>query len=339
MSKLPETHVSVAPEARFRRLEFYVVLAVVGFVVAFALISIWAGFDQVMARVELLTIPVLLLMLGLSIANYALRGARWHWFTDGLGLKVPLRRNFAYFIAGLAMTTTPAKAGEALRVWLIERCHGYGYQRTAPLFIADRLSDIVAVFLLCLAGVGAFSNYADVTIIAALAVLALLVPLMRPRVLMVLTNQLYGLFGQRWPRLFARLRAALRDTARLFTLKRFGIGLILALVGWFCEAYAFHLLLDVLGASVTLQEATFIFTFAMIAGTAALLPGGLGGTEAVMIALLRLRGVDLNTAVAATAVIRLTTLWFASGLGFAVLPVVMRQARRGPIERGFGLAR
>jgi uncharacterized protein (TIRG00374 family) len=73
----------------------------------------------------------------------------------------------------------------------------------------------------------------------------------------------------------------------------------------------------------------FVFTFAMISGTVAMLPGGLGGTEAVMLALLSALGVDLQIAVAATALIRLTTLWFAVGLGFLALPFALRLARRG----------
>jgi uncharacterized protein (TIRG00374 family) len=82
------------------------------------------------------------------------------------------------------------------------------------------------------------------------------------------------------------------------------------------------------------QQAVFVFTFAMIAGTVAMLPGGLGGTEAVMLALLGALGVDLQVAVTATALIRLTTLWFAVGLGFIGLPFSLRLARRGPAAPG-----
>jgi uncharacterized membrane protein YbhN (UPF0104 family) len=38
--------------------------------------------------------------------------------------------------------------------------------------------------------------------------------------------------------------------------------------------------------------------------------------------------VPLDLSVAATAVIRVTTLWFAVALGFLALPVALRKARR-----------
>ena len=75
-----------------------------------------------------------------------------------------------------------------------------------------------------------------------------------------------------------------------------------------------------MGADVGLARAVAIFTFATLAGGLTGAPGGLGGAEAAMIALLTLDGRAAETAIAATAVIRLTTLWFAILLGLAVFP-------------------
>lgn len=314
-------------ERKFRRLEFTVVLSIVCFAVAFAGLSIWAGAGAVLQHLRELSAATIVLLLGLSLVNYILRALRWQVFSNGLGITVPRRRNFLYFVAGFSMTTTPGKAGEALRLWLIERCHGYSYQRIAPMFVADRLNDMVAISLLCLAGVGAYSAYADVTAVSAVALALVMLAFFRPSVLIGLINLTYRVTGKRRPRLFCGIRTALRGTARLFTIRLFGAGLVLALIGWTAEIVEFHLLLNALGATISLQQAMFIFTFAMAAGTLAMLPGGLGGIEAIMIALLTASGVDFDRAVAATAVVRLTTLWFATGLGFATLPIALKLAR------------
>ena len=312
-----------------RKVELLAGAALVGFLALVVALSLYAGIGAVLEHLRAVGARLLLVMLGLSLTNYLLRAWRWQLFANGLGVRVPWGRNLLYFVAGFALTATPGKAGEGLRLWLIERGHGYGYERTTPMFVGDRLSDMAAILLLCLAGVGAFTAYAELTVIAAGLLLLLCLPLMRPKILLWATNKLFGLFGRRAPRLFARVRAAIRDTARLFTFRLFGLGLVAALIGWFAEAMAFHQLLAALGADVTVQQAMFVFTFAMIAGTVAMLPGGLGGTEAVMLALLSALGVDLQVAVAATALIRLTTLWFAVGLGFGALPFALRLARRG----------
>ena len=62
-----------------------------------------------------------------------------------------------------------------------------------------------------------------------------------------------------------------------------------------------------------------VYALAMLAGALSFLPGGLGGAEAVMVAALTLKGVDQPSAVAATIIIRLATLWFAVALGLLAL--------------------
>jgi uncharacterized membrane protein YbhN (UPF0104 family) len=50
--------------------------------------------------------------------------------------------------------------------------------------------------------------------------------------------------------------------------------------------------------------------------------------EGTMVALLSQTGMTLTTALAATALIRLTTLWFAVALGCVAMPVAIRTSSR-----------
>lgn len=314
---------------KLRRLEWIVVGTILAFGAGVVGIGAYVGFDKVWEAVQRVPGSLILVLIGLSVFNYVLRAIRWHWFSKGLGLKVGFGFNAAVFIGGFALTTTPGKAGEALRLWVLERAKGVPYERATPLFLGDRLSDMVAIMLLCIACLGAFSGYADVTLGIAVGLIVLMLPFLRPKTLLWGTNALYRLFGGRAPRLFAKIRAALRETAKLFTFRRFGIGLILALIGWAAEAWSFQLLLHAVGGpEVSFQQAGFVFTFALIAGTLSMLPGGLGGAEAVMLLLLTSLGFASDAALAATAIIRLTTLWFSTALGFIVLPFLLTSLRR-----------
>jgi len=62
----------------------------------------------------------------------------------------------------------------------------------------------------------------------------------------------------------------------------------------------------------------------MLAGAVSFMPGGLGGAEAAMTALLVTSNVDMPQAVAATVIIRLATLWFAVLLGGGVLYLLIK---------------
>ena len=103
---------------------------------------------------------------------------------------------------------------------------------------------------------------------------------------------------------------------------------MLAIISWLAEALAFYWLLQVLGVELNLLQVAFIFCFSIIVGAAAMLPGGLGGAEASMIGLLVAAGVDFQIALTATIIIRVTTLWFAVGLGFAALPIALRKVNQ-----------
>lgn len=298
-----------------------------------ALAGILLGMDEFLALLGRLSPWLIGGMLALSLVNYGLRAWRWHLFGRKLGVEVPFGRTVLYYAAGFALTTTPGKLGELLRLWLLERGHGYPYQRTTPLFIGDRVGDANAILLLCLAGLGAFGGHVWVTAGALLLVGAGTLLLLKPRLLARPLLLAYGVVG-RWPRLFAGVRTSLRHTARFFTPRLYLAALLLGTAGWLAECLAFHMVLEALGAAVSFQQAVFVFAFSMLVGAASMLPGGLGSTEAVMVGLLAAIGVEIPTAVAAAVVIRATTLWFAVALGLAALPVALGRARRVAVARG-----
>jgi uncharacterized protein (TIRG00374 family) len=78
---------------------------------------------------------------------------------------------------------------------------------------------------------------------------------------------------------------------------------------------------------MSIQMALFIYAFSMLVGAISFLPGGLGGTEATMVALLMLNKIAQPQAVAATVLIRLATLWFAVALGVIAMSKPERRAK------------
>ena len=313
---------------RLRRAEYTVVMSIVLFVALVLLASFLAGGENVLRHISKLDARMIGGLLLLSLLNYTARWLRWHIFSRHIEVRIPPARSALYYVAGFSMTTTPGKIGEALRLWLIERCHGYGYDRVTPLLLGDRLSDMNAMVLLCLVGISVYSGYYWSIFLTVAAFLALTTLFMKPRFLVAVLGQVYAFTGRKRARFFVKARRVLRTTARLFTWRVFGGTLLLSVCGWLAECFAFYWLLSELGAPVGFLYAVFIFAFSMVAGALSMLPGGLGGVEATMMALLLAPGTSLDVGLAATAVIRLTTLWFAVALGFAALPFALRLARR-----------
>lgn len=309
-----------------RKAEYYGIAVAVLFVAALAISSIAIGSGDVLARLALLSPELVAGLLALSLVNYGLRTVRWHMLGKRLGVSPSFGRTALVYVAGFAMTPTPGKLGEALRLWLLERAYGFRYGRTAAVMIGDRVGDAAAVLALCLFGVGAFAGHAEATVLAAIVILALAILLARSGPLLGMIGATYAIVG-RWPKLFAGARHAVRQTARLFSLPLVATTLALGGVGWLAECLGLYWLVNAMGAPVSLQVAVFVFAFSLLVGAVSMLPGGLGGTEATMFALLTLADVPADTALAATAVNRAATLWFAVVLGAAVLPAALRMAR------------
>jgi uncharacterized protein (TIRG00374 family) len=102
-------------------------------------------------------------------------------------------------------------------------------------------------------------------------------------------------------------------------------------LAWGAEGMALYWMLGWLGIPLDLVAALFVYAISMIAGALSFLPGGLGGAEGTMIGLLLASGAPQGQAVAATVLIRLTTLWFAVGLGLVALLHLLRGGHDAPL--------
>lgn len=294
------------------------------FLVGLAMIIAFTGWDETWASIAKIGWGQLGILLTLSLGNYILRALRWHLFATALELKLSLARNCIIYIAGFALTITPGRVGELVRLRWIRRETGTKILQSSPMMLGDRAADLagVAVLLLiaALLGLGGAGGVYWVTALAlALAILAT-----SPKILTKLITLGWKTLG-RGARTFASLRRAVRQLARFITPKVILPALTLSILGWLFEGYSFYLLLEWLGVSIGFWMAVGIFLFSMLGGGATGLPGGLGGAEAVMVGLLSLQGVPLEISLPATIIIRITTLWFAILIGIIVFPLAERK--------------
>lgn len=283
------------------------------------------GWEETIAQVSKLSWAQVGILLALSLANYLLRSLRWHIFATHLGLPTKLIQNARHFLGGLAMAVTPGRLGEFVRMRWLRRETGWTLEKTAPLLLVDRASDLAAMAaILAIALALSTSGISGAFPIAILGLIAALVST-RPRLLALAADIGYRIVG-RWPRLFARVRTAARSLSRFSNPGLMTMAVGIGALGWLAEGYAFHLLLVWMGASVSLASAMAIFMFSTIAGGLTGAPGGIGGAEAAMVALLSIEGVPLEVSLPATAIIRLTTLWFAIVIGMIVFPFAERHS-------------
>ena len=272
------------------------------------------------------------IVLGLSLVNYLLRFARWELYLRRLGTRIPTVTSLAYYLGGFAFTTTPGKAGEAVRSLYLKR-HGMAWVDSLAAFFTERFVDLVAMVLLALVAALAFPQY-QWPVLAVSALVIVLLPLVHASAVQAFVGRRFeALPSERLRTAGTRLIELLKSASTLLRSGPLYAGLALGIIAWGAEGVAFHVILEALAIETSIGLAIGIYSVSVLAGALSFIPGGLGSTEAVMVLLLKLVGADTPSAVAATLICRLATLWFAVVIGGVVIAAMEMAPRPVDVQR------
>ena len=241
----------------------------------------------------------------------------------------------------MAMAITPGKVGELLKSYLLKQVRGTPLASSAPIVMAERFTDGLAMLVLASAGLVLFDYGRPVLVgIAVFAVVFLFIFQNR-----ALFNRLLSL-GERLPVVSKgvhHFHAFYNSSYELFRLPNLLFGVIIGVISWSGEVVAFVLVMMGLGMQFSwtlVVICAFTLSASTLIGSITLLPGGLGTADASITGMLQFLVVPRyiagfvmtsNIAVAATLLIRFATLWFGVGLGLIALTFMQR--RLGSLEK------
>jgi uncharacterized protein (TIRG00374 family) len=270
-------------------------------------------------------------IIGLTLLNYLLRFSKWHYYLRRLEARnLTLGASLLVFLSGMSMTVTPGKVGEWLKCYLLQQQGALSFSRAAPVVLAERLTDGLALLVLASGGILLFGLGGEV-LLGTLLLAAVIVGLSqyRPLALWVLERAAtLPVLGRQ----AAHLREFYESSFLLFRGPALAVAVGLGVISWAGECLAFALVLTGLGvepSGLLVVQSTFILAISSLAGGLLLTPGGLGVAEGGIAGLTRyLVGTSPDVAAAATILIRACTLWFGVLLGALALAITSRQLTR-----------
>ncbi len=268
--------------------------------------------------------------LAASATNYLLRFAKWELALGWLEVRkdapdLTRGRSLMIYLAGLSMSVTPGKVGEVLRSVLLKSSDGVAFNRTAPIVVADRLTDLIALVLLSLIGVAQFPKYLPIVALTGALVIGGVVVLGSPTSLgrcLELSRKL-PLVG----RFVDKAEGLIESTTTLLRLRYLFVLSVLSVLGWGLECVGFWLIVDGFAeVDASLATCTFLWSAGTLVGALSFLPGGLGMTEGSLVVATGqlVRGVTQPVALAATLLGRIATLWFGEIVGGIALALFLR---------------
>jgi len=304
------------PKRRVWKSKNIVIWTVLSAAVIFILLSLFSDLGALEKGIVGFPLAMLIPVGFLALGNYFLRYIKWHWFLKLLGHKIEPFPNFLVFLSAFALTVTPGKVGEFIKAYILKERFQVPYTASTAALLMERFTDVAAIILLsCL---GLFLSYLHWSLaVAVILTLTAFLMLVRNRSFVgwLISHTTHVRFLRRFT---GALETFYEDG---WTLLEMGVllpSMLLSVFAWALEGIGYTMVVRGLGFHISLIEGVFIYSLALLVGGLTLFLGGLGATEGGMLGLGMVFGMTGATSAAATIIIRVMTLWFAVGIGWAV---------------------
>jgi uncharacterized protein (TIRG00374 family) len=270
-------------------------------------------------------------ILGLTLYNYALRFVKWQYYLRLIGVRdVGTSDSALVFFGNFTMVLTPGKVGELFKSYLLRRVAGTPIAVSAPIVIAERMTDGLAMVALAALGL-ANARYGWPILVVTLGAAAIGIGVVQHRPLagrILRAGERIGPLSSR----VHHLHEFYESAYELLRPKPLGLAVLIGFASWLGECLAFYLVLLGLGLPPSWSlaiAATSILALSTLVGSASMLPGGLGVADAsiagMLIAIVASPLMTHDVAVAASLLIRFATLWFGVLIGAGALLLYHRR--------------
>lgn len=303
-----------------------VLVAMLLAVVVYGGFALWQGFGKVGAELGRFGWWSFGCACALALGNYLLRWLKWEFYLARLGI-VGVGRvdSLLTFLSGFVLTVTPGKVGEVFKSLVLFETHRVPVERTAPIVVAERLTDVIGVVVLIVLGSLGFRSglfWAGLGALAVTFVLGVVANRRASHAIIRAIDRLPGPLSGIGP----KLHAAYDSLTTLVKLSNLVVPTLLSVGAWSLECAALWIILRGLGEHTGFGLAMFFYATSTLAGALVPVPGGLGVTETSLQGQMQELGrVAPATSTAAMILVRFATLWFAVLVGFVSLWLLKRR--------------
>ncbi|MBF0500225.1 MAG: flippase-like domain-containing protein [Candidatus Riflebacteria bacterium] len=299
-----------------QRLAVWVFIALVGFITIAAL---FADIGRVQTLIATISFASLASIITSVLFNYSLRFMKWTYFLHRLRIKISFADSLWTFFSAFTMVLSPGKLGEIIKSVIIKSRYGIPISHTAPIVMAERITDLLG--LICLAAIGSsrFAFGGHTLVIASIFMIGGIAIMTRPGFWRACDRHIFSRFAS-LTRFRSSLHAIEESTGNLLSTRSLIFTVPLSAVSWAGEGVALYFIFGALGVTrpELLGISLFAHAFSSIVGALSFLPGGLLVTEGTLGMFFVFVGIGRDQAVSATLLIRTVTLWFAVILGTVV---------------------
>lgn len=289
------------------------VLVAVLFYAILVVYSDFNAFTENLQKVKIEYIPAILFFTFLGIL---IKGFRQSILLKVVGVKILVKENFLLYFAGLSMIVTPFGSGELIKSYFLKKQKNYEISKTSPVVLSERFHDFLAIISMIGVTLLVFNSIPAIALfIFGIIFVTFILIVIRKKGLMelVLTKFLKIKFMKKFTESILVSHESIKKLAKNKILFK---AFILSLLGITSDAIAVYLSFLAMDIQLNVLLTSQIYFVSSLIGILTLLPAGIIVTETTMISLLFSEGIQLSIASVLVLLIRLTTIWFATAIGF-----------------------
>lgn len=283
-------------------------------VVVYLLMGIYADFEKLLSAMKNFNWIFLFALFILTTLNYLFRFLKWDFFIKRAGVHLNLKDNLFVFFSGLSMIITPGKIGEIWKGWLIKDITGEELSKTVPVVVVERITDVLGLVILALFGVLYYEEGIYLILTLLLVFTGFFAVIRSKRISKRIISMLENRTGK-----YAENIKTMHNTFEKTMEPKGLLGMsLLSAFAWFFECIGMYLVVRGFEESISMTLATFIFSFASLAGAVSMIPGGIGVAEATISGLLQFFGMTPTVSVGIAIIVRFGTLWYGAIMGLSI---------------------
>jgi uncharacterized protein (TIRG00374 family) len=295
-----------------------------GIILVYLAIILYGDINEISKTFQTLKIEFIPIILGIIFASLFIKSLRQKVFLDEIGLNLSIKKNLQLYIFGMSLVATPGGSGNIIKSEILKQQHNFSRSKTVPIVLFERYHDLLSAVLILSALIALiFLLSASIVLVGSVTLLIFLTLLIyKPELIKKIQNKFKKI---KFLNKIIPNEEFNKSIKILSKPKIFAKGILLSIPAWLVDAFGVYLIFLAFN-----QDFGFIITIehyftATLFGAISMIPGGFGVTDGSLVALIQSNGTDDSIASSIVLLVRLCTIWFATGLGILFMKFIFNK--------------
>ena len=220
-------------------------------------LSLYANLNDILKAVEQFNWLYLVVIFSLSYLTFITRFFKWDYYLNLLNIKIKKSDSFLIYMSSLIMSVTPGKIGDLIKSYMLKESNNIPISQTAPIVLAERITEFLSLLLIAVAGIYFYEKGIVLVVILTILLIGIALLLSNKKssdwILLKLSNFKFI------KKHVDNFTIVLSNSHKMLQPAPFIKMILLSLVSWFFEGFAFYLILTKLSVPISIEWSFFIY--------------------------------------------------------------------------------